>query len=148
MSGRIEDKNLGLSDFLKRFSLFIFREREREGEGEGEKHQCVVASRTSPTGDLDCNPAMSPGWELNQQPFASQSDAQSTEPHQPGLRCIFCSVIMIKKNEEKRKKEKLLYIALWQKHLPHQFLPIKITCFGSSKGFFTFRGKRGNQLML
>ena len=32
--------------------LFIFRERGREGEREGEKHQCMVASRAPPTGDL------------------------------------------------------------------------------------------------
>ena len=32
----------------------------REGEREGEKHQCVVASRMPPTGDLACNPGMSP----------------------------------------------------------------------------------------
>ena len=32
-----------------RFYLFIFRERGREREREGEKHQCVVASRASPT---------------------------------------------------------------------------------------------------
>ena len=46
--------------------LFIFRERRREGEREGEKHQYVVASHTPPTGDLACNPGMSPDWELNQ----------------------------------------------------------------------------------
>ena len=49
-----------------RFYLFIFRERGREGEREGEKHQCVVASRAPPTGDLACNPVMCPDWESNQ----------------------------------------------------------------------------------
>ena len=43
---------------FKRFYLFIFKERGREGEREGEKHQCVVASRTPPTGDLAHNPGM------------------------------------------------------------------------------------------
>ena len=43
--------------------LFIFRESGREGEREGEKHQCVVASRMAPMGDLACNPGMSPDWE-------------------------------------------------------------------------------------
>ena len=47
--------------FFKYFIyLFVFREREREGEREGEKHRCVVASRMPPTGDLACNPGMSP----------------------------------------------------------------------------------------
>ena len=66
--------------FLLRFYLFIFRRREREGE----KHQCVVDSRTPPTGDLARDPGMCPDWELNQQPFALWADAQSTEPHKPG----------------------------------------------------------------
>ena len=70
--------------FFFRFYLFIFRERRREGEREGEKQQCVVASRTPPTGDPAHNPGMCPDWELNQQPFGSQAGAQSTEPHQPG----------------------------------------------------------------
>ena len=30
----------------------MFRETEKEAEREGEKHQCVVASHASPTGDL------------------------------------------------------------------------------------------------
>ena len=69
--------------FLKRFYLFIFREKGREGERE--KYQCVIASRMSPTGDLACNPGMCPNQKLNWRPFTSQSGAQSTEPHQPGL---------------------------------------------------------------
>ena len=43
-----------------------------EGEREGEKHQCVVASRAPPTGDMACNPGMCPDWESNHQPFGSQ----------------------------------------------------------------------------
>ena len=57
------------SHFLKRFYLFIFREREREGEREGEKHQCVVASLVTPTGDLAHNPDMCPDWEWNCDPL-------------------------------------------------------------------------------
>ena len=75
--------------------IFIFRERGREREREGEKHQCVVASRTPPTGDLACNPDMCPDWESNQQPFGSQAHAQSIEPHQPGLVYIFVWVYML-----------------------------------------------------
>ena len=66
---------------------FIFR--AGEGEREGEKHQCVVASRAPPTGDLACNPGMCPDWESNQRPFGLQDGAQSTEPRQPGLNFIF-----------------------------------------------------------
>ena len=68
--------------------LFIFQERGREGERKGEKHQCVVASHVPPTGDLACNPGLCPDWESNWQPFALQSGAQSTEPHQPGQEFI------------------------------------------------------------
>ena len=47
-----------------------------EEEREGEKHQCVVASRMPPTGDLAHNPGMCPAWESNQRPFDSQAGAQ------------------------------------------------------------------------
>ena len=75
--------------FLKIFYLFIFRERAREGERKGEKHQCVVASRVPPTGDLVDTPGMYPDWESNWWTFALQSSAQSTEPHQPRLTVLF-----------------------------------------------------------
>ena len=52
------------------------------GEREGEIHQCVVASRASPTGDPGRNPGMCPDWELNLPPIGSQAGAQSIEPHQ------------------------------------------------------------------
>ena len=51
------------------------------GEREGEKHQRVVASHASPTGDLACNPGVCPDWELNQKPLGLQVGAQSTETH-------------------------------------------------------------------
>ena len=73
----------------KRFYLFIFRERGRWGERKGEKHQCVVASCTSPAGDSACNPGTCPDWESIQQPFGLQAGTQSTEPHQPGHRNTF-----------------------------------------------------------
>ena len=47
------------------FFKFIFRERGKEGEIEGQKHQCVIASHMTPTGDLACNPGMCPDWESN-----------------------------------------------------------------------------------
>ena len=73
-----------ISYFLKDF-IYLFLERGREREREEEKHQCVVASCAHPTGDLAHNPGMCPDWESNLRPFGSQSGAQSTEPHQPGL---------------------------------------------------------------
>ena len=51
--------------FFLRFYLFIFRERGREGERKAEKHQCVVASRTPPTGDLAYKPGMCSDWASN-----------------------------------------------------------------------------------
>ena len=41
-----------------------------------------------PTGNLAHNPGMSHDGELNQQPFSLQAGAQSTEPHQPGLKIL------------------------------------------------------------
>ena len=38
--------------FSKKDFIYFFRERGREGEREGEKHQCMVASRVTPTGGL------------------------------------------------------------------------------------------------
>ena len=61
-------------------SYLLFRETGREKERE-RKHQCVVASRAPPTGDLARNPGMCPDWELNWRPFGLQASAQSTEPH-------------------------------------------------------------------
>ena len=46
----------------------------------------MVASRTSPTEDLACNPGMWPDWELNLQPFVSKACTQSTELRQPRLK--------------------------------------------------------------
>ena len=71
--------------FLKNILLIYFLERGREWKREGEKHQCVVASHATPTGDLAHNPGMYPDWESNWWPFGLQVATQSTEPHQPGL---------------------------------------------------------------
>ena len=38
-----------------------------------------------PAGDLAYNPGICPYWELDQQSFSLQNDAQPTEPHQWGL---------------------------------------------------------------
>ena len=76
--------------FFLRFYLFIFRERGREGEREGEKHWCA---RETLIGCLLHTSNWRSGPQLRHVPwlgiepvtFASQSGAQSTEPHQPGL---------------------------------------------------------------
>ena len=64
--------------------IYFYRQRGREGEREGKKHQCVIASRVPPTGDLARNSGMCPDWESNQQPFGLYASTQSTNPHQPG----------------------------------------------------------------
>ena len=75
--------------FSLKIFIYLFLERGEGREKEEEKHQCVVASHASPTGDLARNPSMCPDWELNSQPFGLLADTQSTEPHQPGLRILF-----------------------------------------------------------
>ena len=81
---------------LKIFLDFIYLSLER-GEGREEKRERnidvqekhrSVASLTPPTGNPAHNPGMCPDWESNQQPFGSQTNAQSTEPHQPGLELL------------------------------------------------------------
>ena len=52
----LKNPDMVFKSFFKRFYLFIFREKGREGEREGEKHQCVVGSPVSPTGDLGPQP--------------------------------------------------------------------------------------------
>ena len=76
-----------LKTVKKKKILFIYFQREEWRKRE--KHPCAVASRTPPTGVLACNPGMSPDWESKQQPFGSQASAQSTEPHQPGLKTVW-----------------------------------------------------------
>ena len=49
--------------------MYLFLEREGKGGKEGEEHQCVVASRAPPTGDLALHPGMCPGWESNWRPL-------------------------------------------------------------------------------
>ena len=57
-------------------------------EKEWETSVCGCLSCALP-GDLAGNPDMCPDWELNQRPFRSQADTQSTEPHQPGHKNLF-----------------------------------------------------------
>ena len=55
----------------------------------GEKHQRVVASYAPPTWNLVCNPSMCPHWELNQQLFDSQADAQPLSHTSQGYILLF-----------------------------------------------------------
>ena len=71
--------------FLKEILFIYFERHGKKGrKKKGEKHQCVVASRMPPTGDLARNPGMHPDWESNWRPFGLQASTQSTEVHQPG----------------------------------------------------------------
>ena len=45
-------------------------------------------------GNLAHNPGMCSDWELNQRPFGSQANVQSTEPHQPGLFCLNLRLVL------------------------------------------------------
>ena len=73
------------------FKYFIYVFLERKGGREGEKHQCVVASRMPPTGDL----ALCPGHPCalignpTGDPLVHSPGAQSIEPHQPGQTLYF-----------------------------------------------------------
>ena len=69
--------------------IYLFLDRAgRDWEREGEKHQCVIASLTSPTRDLAQNLGMCPDWEMNWWPFGVQARTQSTEPHQSGQKIL------------------------------------------------------------
>ena len=75
--------------FLKLFIYLFLGRGEGRDTDKGEKHQCVVASCVPSTGDVAHNPDMCPDWKSYQRPFASQSSAQSTKPHQPGMFLLF-----------------------------------------------------------
>ena len=71
--------------FLKDCIYFIFREG-KGGRKRGRETSHGCPSHAPNWGSGLSNSGMCPDWELNQRPFGSQADAQSTEPHQPGLR--------------------------------------------------------------
>ena len=78
-----------LCSFFMYVCIYLFLDRGEGREKEGEKHQCVVASRVSPTEDLARNPGTYPGWELNWRPFGLQAGTQFTELHQPAFAHFF-----------------------------------------------------------
>ena len=59
------------------FKILFISFQRKGGRKRGRENQCVVASHVPPTGDLAHNPGMCSDWELNQQPFDSQSGTQS-----------------------------------------------------------------------
>ena len=73
--------------FFKDFIQLPLERGEGKKKREGKKHQCVATFLMPPTGNPAQNPGMCPDGELSQQTFASQSGAQSADPHQPGLIC-------------------------------------------------------------
>ena len=78
--------------FIEFIYLFLEKGEGKEKEREKnidvwEKHPLVAS--VPPAGDLAHNPGMCPDWESNQQPFGSQANTQSTEPHQPGHKITF-----------------------------------------------------------
>ena len=68
----IEHKIYHVNHFLKGFIYLYFREWKGGRKRGRETHQCVVASRAPPTGDLACNPGVYLDWESNQRLFGSQ----------------------------------------------------------------------------
>ena len=56
------------------FKIYLFLERGEGKEKKEEKHQCVVASRAPPTGDLAHNPGMCSDWELNRDPLVHRPE--------------------------------------------------------------------------
>ena len=66
-SGCLLDQQREVNGLFPLDFMYLFLER---GKGrEREKHQCVVASRAPPTGDLARNPGLCPYWELNGNPL-------------------------------------------------------------------------------
>ena len=54
-----------LCSFFMYVCIYLFLDRGEGREKEGEKHQCVVASRVSPSGDLARKAGLGPDWVLN-----------------------------------------------------------------------------------
>ena len=69
--------------------MFRGREKGRERKIDVQEIRLSVASRIPPLGDLAHHPLRCPDWESNQWPFSLQAGMQSTEPHQPGLKCFW-----------------------------------------------------------
>ena len=77
------------------FSFYLFQRKGKGGRKKGREAlmwernidwlplvHALTENRTS-------NPGMCPDWEWNWPPFSLQDNSQPTEPHWPGLNCIF-----------------------------------------------------------
>ena len=80
-----------LSDILKRFCIFIFREgRKREREiSMHERYIYQLHLSCHQPGEPARDPDMCTDQELNRQPFGSQAHTKSTKWHQPGHKSLF-----------------------------------------------------------
>ena len=72
-----------------------------------------------PTVVMDCNPGMSPGWELNWRPFGLQAGVQSTEPHQPRLFFKYTLLIMLLQLSQFFLFSPLHLVPLFHLAIPH-----------------------------
>ena len=64
------------------------------------------------TGDPAGNPGLCPDWESNWWPFLSQADAQSTEPHQTGCKCIFLIMSQYHRGKSRQNNNSNYYTPL------------------------------------
>ena len=97
----------------------------RERGKEGKKHQCVVASRATPTGDLARNPGMCPDWESNRRPFGLQEDNSIhwATPARTWLKFLiapFCTHARPLMSEQ----NKVDYHPMVTKDCPHHNIPV------------------------
>ena len=120
---------------------FIFRERGKEGEREGEKHQ-LVASRTTPAGDLARNPGTCPDWALNRWHFSLQDSAQSTESHQSGWENQSWIMLAFGNNPQKKSNPhylvQIVWVDLkWKTSVSYIILTVILSCHINLKVFTT-----------
>ena len=82
------------NSWLLKIFIYLFLEKGREGEREGERHQCVVAFRTSRTGDLVRDPGICSRLGIEPATLWFSARTQSTELHQPGPKLFFKILII------------------------------------------------------
>ena len=78
---------------LKILFLFLLR-KDKGGRKKGRETSMCGCLSSAPYWGPDCNPGMFPDWESNQPPFGSLASSQSTDPHQPGQKCIHLNFIL------------------------------------------------------
>ena len=112
--------------------IYLFILERREGR-EKKEHQCVVASRVSPTGDLAHNPDLCPEKESNQRSLARRPALNPLKPHQPGQYCVISIVRLL-------KLVKLLEHLLLEPNKKFRFPEVSTPHAGSSVQVFWFTG--------